>query len=180
MGTSGFPILAERTGVAFQGGLLFKDFEGTYSGVITAAGLAEFTVADNFDVAVGDTIFVNGPNYPFKYGKVLGVTGTTIITTDIVFTADDTGIWESSSNVLWTEDTPPNTLKEIHLQILTSESVVISVTLDGRDFFPLNNNGQLFGLSTITMFVGANTELNFVVSSATTGGFFMDLVVAAA
>jgi hypothetical protein len=73
-----------------------------------------------------------------------------------------TGINLLSQDVLFT-DTPIDITRTIQIQIQTSASAVILMTLDGGNtpFVPINNNNTIFGFATFTILVTKDTELNF-------------------
>ena len=58
-------------------------------------------------------------------------------------------------------ETPEGTRQAVQIQLGTGEAATIQITFDGATFIPINNNVQLFGLSTFTIYVDNNTLLNF-------------------
>lgn len=58
-------------------------------------------------------------------------------------------------------ETPEGIRQEIQIQLGTGAAATMQITFDGATFIPLNNNEQLFGLSTFTIYVDNNTALNF-------------------
>lgn len=67
---------------------------------------------------------------------------------------------EFFSQDLTFEDFPENTMGIIQIQLGTDQTSILEVTLNGTDYFFLNNGTGISGLATFTMAVDKNTILN--------------------
>ncbi len=56
---------------------------------------------------------------------------------------------------------PPGTMGIIQIQIATDQTSVLQITLNGTNYFNLNNAVGINGLATFTMAVQSDTLLNF-------------------
>lgn len=73
-------------------------------------------------------------------------------------------------------DTPKSTQRAIQVQILTDQTSVIEISLNGTTFLPINNGVGIFGLATFTFLVDDATALNFRNSDVV--GLAVQIVVA--
>ena len=93
---------------------------------------------------------------------------TKVVTTnytsgDILSTALDFSENTATNNKL---GTPADVMREIQIQFITDTSGKLTVTFDdGGEFFPINNDVDIVGLTTFTIFVDNTTILDFQFSS---------------
>jgi len=172
VGVSTFPIRDERTSSSLFREFLFFDVKDSFGGVTDVGGFLQLEGAIEADnVKVGDAIWVDGgANYDQVNGLVTG-TGNQTILTDIPFNGGGSGTYTTSSGIRWKDDTPKNNLREIHVQMLLDNTVQIEVTFDNVNYFAINNNGTLLGVSTFTMFVTDDSRLNFRTNTDLTLGY---------
>lgn len=73
-------------------------------------------------------------------------------------------------------ETPPNVMREIQIQITVASAVVVQLTFDaGVTWVDINNAATIDGVSTFTFFVTNTTVLN--VRQVTSAGVVMTILV---
>ena len=165
-----------------EGRLWFEDARGSATILSDdGSGNLQLTTASNANVEVGDAITFNDPpDYNFLGGQVIGLSGSTIITTNIPFNGAGTtpAGWTTGEGIKF-RDTPRDQLREIYVEMTLNQNKIISVTFDNDKFFPLNNGNPMRNHSQFTMFVKKDTTLNFVIFDSLSGLPFGDIAVTA-
>jgi len=165
---SGFPIKRTQIGIASANDPWFKR-QVSYTQVTDqGGGTIRFTTSTAHGFVATDTVDIlsaNKTTYAFADITVSNVPSTTEFDVVATFVSDDTGTVSADSDIEfldWDDDTPDNTLREIHVQFDTDIAVGVEITLDGGStYMPINNATTLVGLATFTMFVIDTTLLNF-------------------
>jgi len=176
MGVSGFPIKASDIGKRdFSQPWLVETLD-IINIEDAGGGTLEITTSTPHGLGVTDIIGIFSPqDFGSSYNILTSVTiinSPTVITAPGIFTSNVTALLseiDSPVFVKWCTDTPENFLRQIHVQINTDSALPIQVTLDGGlTFSSINNNVDIDGLTTFTMFVTRETLLNFQFGGADT------------
>lgn len=172
MAVNGYPIKAATVGDFSSAEPWFQGASGTFSDVANdGSGNSRLTVDDSSEVVVGDKIFLTGADPPYSNitATVINISDATHIDTDIPFSAqaDETGDWIIGANITWTDETPENFLRTIHIEIITENALVVQATLNGTDYFGLHNSNNINGFFSAQIFVLKDSLLNFSYEVAT-------------
>lgn len=168
MAVSGFPIKATAIGKRDASQPWLIDTIDIISITDLGGGTVEITTATPHGLSASDPFTIFTPqDFGATYNilAIAGIVDTTTITASVIFNGDTTatlGKILSPAYVTWDSDTPEDILREIHIQFDTDSAIPIQVTLDGGlNYMAINNNVDIDGLATFTMFVTKGTLLNF-------------------
>ena len=176
MGVSGFKIKARTKGFRANNTEWFLEEIGPVS-ITDALGDARVTFLPGFpaDFQGGQFIILISDDVRKTYNGasvVNSLSATAFTASDISYVSDQTGILYRTTfpvDILWDSDTPLDILREIQVQfdVVPSSELslpIISITLDGINFIPINNGNTIHGVATFTFFVKADSKLNFIAS----------------
>lgn len=169
MAVSGFPIKATAIGKRDASQPWLIDTIDIISITDLGGGQVEITTSTPHGLSITDPFTIFTPqDFGASYNTLTTVStveSPTVIRAPVIFTSDTTatlGKILSPAYVTWDSDTPEDILREIHIQFDTDSAIPIQVTLDGGlNYMAINNNVDIDGLATFTMFVTKGTLLNF-------------------